>query len=246
MIFCLAAAAPAPHDDDVSLTLCAPRGYVEQVLQQGVEFVETHPQLANVGLMYTWCAATAAKPPTFNSPTCRLKPHNHHYRKRSAFYPSVSCPVTSPPPRHDSPYLGGAHGLAGILLTLLQVDSELGGSLLGADADAARRVKQAVQACARVPAQSQRDHAAVPLRVVVTDIASPPPPPHQPQALVQIQNEAGNFPSSLGKERDRLVQWCHGAPGVIPLLVRAGAAALARVANDELSVQEECCCLSEC
>lgn len=40
------------------------------------------------------------------------------------------------------------------------------------------------------------------------------------QAIVGLQFQEGNFPSSLGKERDRLVQWCHGAPGVLPLLVR--------------------------
>lgn len=31
--------------------------------------------------------------------------------------------------------------------------------------------------------------------------------------LSSIRFSSGNFPSSLGKERDKLVQWCHGAPG---------------------------------
>uniref|UniRef100_A0A3Q2CUZ8 LanC lantibiotic synthetase component C-like 2 (bacterial) n=1 Tax=Cyprinodon variegatus TaxID=28743 RepID=A0A3Q2CUZ8_CYPVA len=32
---------------------------------------------------------------------------------------------------------------------------------------------------------------------------------------------SGNFPSSLSNESDRLVHWCHGAPGVIHMLVMA-------------------------
>ncbi|XP_058499945.1 lanC-like protein 2 [Solea solea] len=32
---------------------------------------------------------------------------------------------------------------------------------------------------------------------------------------------SGNFPSSLSNESDRLVHWCHGAPGVIHVLVMA-------------------------
>ncbi|RYY89136.1 hypothetical protein EON63_01260 [archaeon] len=31
-----------------------------------------------------------------------------------------------------------------------------------------------------------------------------------------------NFKSSVGSQTDRLVQWCHGAPGVLPLLVELG------------------------
>ncbi|KAM4543376.1 lanC-like protein 2 [Fundulus diaphanus] len=32
---------------------------------------------------------------------------------------------------------------------------------------------------------------------------------------------SGNFPSSLSNENDRLVHWCHGAPGVIHMLIMA-------------------------
>lgn len=32
---------------------------------------------------------------------------------------------------------------------------------------------------------------------------------------------SGNFPSSLSNESDRLVHWCHGAPGVIHMLLMA-------------------------
>lgn len=38
--------------------------------------------------------------------------------------------------------------------------------------------------------------------------------------------ESGNFMSSASSTRDELVQWCHGAPGVVPLLVEAHGAAL--------------------
>lgn len=32
---------------------------------------------------------------------------------------------------------------------------------------------------------------------------------------------SGNYPSSLSNETDRLVHWCHGAPGVIHMLMQA-------------------------
>lgn len=32
---------------------------------------------------------------------------------------------------------------------------------------------------------------------------------------------SGNFPSSQGSRNDRLVQWCHGAPGFAELLATA-------------------------
>lgn len=32
---------------------------------------------------------------------------------------------------------------------------------------------------------------------------------------------SGNYPSSLSNETDRLVHWCHGAPGVIHMLLQA-------------------------
>ncbi len=37
--------------------------------------------------------------------------------------------------------------------------------------------------------------------------------------LLQIRFPSGNLPSSLGSEKDVLVHWCHGAPGLLPLLV---------------------------
>lgn len=39
--------------------------------------------------------------------------------------------------------------------------------------------------------------------------------------LLQVRFPGGNLPSSLENDRDRLVQWCHGAPGFIHCLVEA-------------------------
>jgi len=40
-------------------------------------------------------------------------------------------------------------------------------------------------------------------------------------AMIASQFESGNLPSSMGNAQDKLVQWCHGAPGLLPLLVQA-------------------------
>ena len=39
--------------------------------------------------------------------------------------------------------------------------------------------------------------------------------------LQGIRFPSDNFPSSLGNNTDRLVQWCHGAPGVVFLFAQA-------------------------
>ena len=35
------------------------------------------------------------------------------------------------------------------------------------------------------------------------------------------QFSSGNYKSSYHSDRDRLVQWCHGAPGLVHLLAQA-------------------------
>ncbi|GBF88577.1 hypothetical protein Rsub_01292 [Raphidocelis subcapitata] len=40
-------------------------------------------------------------------------------------------------------------------------------------------------------------------------------------ALAGALLQSGNLPSSLGSREDRLVQWCHGAPGLIPTMIKA-------------------------
>ncbi|XP_038045099.1 lanC-like protein 2 [Patiria miniata] len=39
--------------------------------------------------------------------------------------------------------------------------------------------------------------------------------------VTQLAFPSGNFPSSLGNSSDRLVHWCHGAPGAIHMLLQA-------------------------
>lgn len=36
-----------------------------------------------------------------------------------------------------------------------------------------------------------------------------------------VRYPSGNYPSSMGGQTDRLVHWCHGAPGVIHMLIKA-------------------------
>ena len=35
------------------------------------------------------------------------------------------------------------------------------------------------------------------------------------------QFSSGNFPSSLESGTDKLIHWCHGAPGAVHLMVKA-------------------------
>ena len=91
---------------------------------------------------------------------------------------------------HGTAYLGGAHGLAGIVLTLLQTEAAL----------------RAAGSTWRI-SDPGRVRAAT-------------------RALAASLLPSGNLPSRLGREdsNDRLVQWCHGAPGF--LLLAAAAAQL--------------------
>lgn len=82
---------------------------------------------------------------------------------------------------HDKPYLGAAHGVSGILLTLLEVHE---------------RVMPLSQT------YLEKIHATV-------------------EYLHSLQMPSGNYPTQPLKQEDRLVQWCHGAPGVLLLFVRA-------------------------
>ena len=99
---------------------------------------------------------------------------------------------------HDKVYIGAAHGLAGILTMLLQARHYV------TPAEMAELIRPSVD------------------------------------YVLNMQMESGNFPSSKGKtntnqgvgrrlmisllsgnEKDRLVHWCHGAPGVCHLLLTA-------------------------
>ncbi|KAI0062477.1 hypothetical protein BV25DRAFT_1899876 [Artomyces pyxidatus] len=86
---------------------------------------------------------------------------------------------------HGKRYLGGAHGVAGIMEVLLRTPTTL--------------------------LMSYKDAIAQTL-----------------DYLVSLQDEAGNWPAKAVPRRkatlpeeNELVQWCHGAPGILPLLATA-------------------------
>jgi lantibiotic modifying enzyme len=56
-------------------------------------------------------------------------------------------------------------------------------------------------------------------QIVLTDPSWAPKLEAELGALLSYQYESGNFPSSLPPGRDRLVQFCHGAPGVVSSLL---------------------------
>jgi hypothetical protein len=56
-------------------------------------------------------------------------------------------------------------------------------------------------------------------QIVLTEKSWAPKLQAELAALLSYQYESGNFPSSLPPGRDRLVQFCHGAPGVISSLL---------------------------
>lgn len=85
---------------------------------------------------------------------------------------------------HDKVYFGAAHGVAGIVFTLLHFLPE----------------NEAVSK------RAGKDYAAL-LRGTA-------------DALAGRCFAGGNLPSSAGSARDRLVHWCHGAPGFAPLMCR--------------------------
>ena len=80
---------------------------------------------------------------------------------------------------HDSPYVGAAHGFAGILYLLLKCYKML------TEEELLTLVKPTVD------------------------------------YLLSIRFPSGNTPSSVGREHDKLVHWCHGAPGVIYTQIEA-------------------------
>ena len=91
---------------------------------------------------------------------------------------------------HGSLYLGAAHGVVGILCTLVNfvdelslVDEQIGGGIKSMDL-----IRQTID-------------------VLDNDQTFP----------------SGNLRSSIGREKDKLVHWCHGAPGYVLLLVKAHA-----------------------
>lgn len=106
---------------------------------------------------------------------------------------------------HKKQYVGAAHGMAGIYYLLLQVRG--GGA-------------------------RPRRHLLLLLRLAKLSVLVQPGANVHPDVLSELVRpsvdyirhkrfRSGNFPSSLSNESDRLVHWCHGAPGVIHMLLMA-------------------------
>ncbi len=58
--------------------------------------------------------------------------------------------------------------------------------------------------------------------------------------LAVEQLESGNFRSSRGNNTDRLVQFCHGAPGVVHLYLKA-AEVFSSDSDKYLRIARKCC-----
>jgi lantibiotic modifying enzyme len=87
---------------------------------------------------------------------------------------------------HGKPYLGAAHGVVGILQTLLSIQpNEL---------------------------ESVNQNLNVSVRDLIRQTID---------RLDELCFPSGNLQSSLGSPRDKLVHWCHGAPGYVMLLTKA-------------------------
>ncbi|EGG14922.1 lantibiotic synthetase component C-like protein [Cavenderia fasciculata] len=85
---------------------------------------------------------------------------------------------------HHSQYLGGVHGLAGILYILMNCLE-----LIDDESDKKLNISNDIK--------GSLDY------------------------LMSTRLESGNFPTRPDNTNDRLVQFCHGAPGVIPTLLKA-------------------------
>ncbi|CAN0363875.1 unnamed protein product [Ectocarpus sp. 12 AP-2014] len=102
---------------------------------------------------------------------------------------------------HGKMYLGAARGVSGILFVLMQaLQTVYGDSLLvGARAGDGSDTED-------LPPQ-----AAEQLYLIRSTV----------DAILNTVLPEGNFPSRPVSADDRLVQWCHGSPGIIPMLTKA-------------------------
>ncbi|KAK6621444.1 hypothetical protein RUM44_001251 [Polyplax serrata] len=126
---------------------------------------------------------------------------------------------------YEEYYLGGAHGIAGILYLVLQI------------VDVVIRRGQALAREEKTPAPLMFEwhnkkylggaHGVAGIMFVLMQAKQ-----YLTQEQIQlvrptvdfllgIRYSSGNFPSSLGSNTDRLVHWCHGAPGSVQMLCAA-------------------------
>jgi lantibiotic modifying enzyme len=111
--------------------------------------------------------------------------NNHHDQT-----PSENEPMPLIWQWHEKHYLGAAHGVVGILHTLLQLSQQ--------DLDLVEKNVSTTKVNV--------------LQLIKDTINS---------VMKNFSFESGNLQSSVSSEKDRLVHWCHGAPGLCLLLLRA-------------------------
>jgi lantibiotic modifying enzyme len=104
---------------------------------------------------------------------------------------------------HGKRYLGAAHGVSGILVTLLRHADRLTSKQMAT-------IQQTIRMLLLKPNTDDSSSSSHKKKSISSDDAN---------SLARC--ESGNWKSSLEMQRDVLVQWCHGAPGFIPLLVKA-------------------------
>ncbi|XP_037135829.1 lanC-like protein 2 [Syngnathus acus] len=137
------------------------------------------------------------------------------------------------------------YGRAGYLYALLYVNKEIGGDtvdeatvskVVGAIIESGKNLSAELKKTERCPLlyewhKKQYIGAAHGLAGIFYMLMQPGARVH-PDLLSELVRpsidyirhkkfRSGNFPSSLSNESDRLVHWCHGAPGVIHMLIMA-------------------------
>nr|CAD7411776.1 unnamed protein product [Timema cristinae] len=113
---------------------------------------------------------------------------------------------------HGKYYIGGAHGISGILYMLLLVTSAILQS--GRNLAHKEKIKVPLMYRWRKSYLSQTELDTL-LRPTI-------------DYLQGIRYPSKNFPSSLNSDSDRLVHWCHGAPGAVYLFTEAYKVGLIR------------------
>ncbi|KTF90990.1 hypothetical protein cypCar_00033408, partial [Cyprinus carpio] len=129
---------------------------------------------------------------------------------------------------HKKQYVGAAHGLAGIYYMLLQVVT----AILESGKNLSKEEKKE-ERCPLLYEWHKKQYvgAAHGLASIYYMLLQPSAKVSQ-DALNELLRpsvdyvrhkkfRSGNYPSSLSNETDRLVHWCHGAPGVLHMLIMA-------------------------
>lgn len=111
---------------------------------------------------------------------------------------------------YQEKYVGAAHGLAGIYYFLMQVRKKRHDKGKGQkSANSNDRVSTGHLLCLLQPglvAYEEHVHQLVKPSV---------------DYVCRLRFPLGNYPPCVGDERDLLVHWCHGAPGVVFMLLQA-------------------------